>query len=113
MAVVGTLGARFTYRLVTEAVDLERNHADRVRDLTAFSPAPKPSGQFAGVSARTAMSTPLHWLEAMRSGLWVTISLLYFGSIGCGCPAGNFVVPARNVTGDLRWQSGDATETLD
>jgi hypothetical protein len=30
----------------------------------------------------------------------------------CGCPAGNAVVAARSVAGDLRWQSADGTEVL-
>jgi hypothetical protein len=39
--------------------------------------------------------------------------LLSVGLSACGCPAGNGVVAARTVAGDLRWQSPDDTEVLD
>ena len=45
--------------------------------------------------------------------LSLTLSLLSVGSASCGCPEGNIVVPSRNVTGDLRWRSGDAALSLD
>lgn len=48
-----------------------------------------------------------------RLMLSLMLCLLSVGSAACGCPEGNIVVPSRNVTGDLRWRSGDATLSLD
>jgi hypothetical protein len=48
-----------------------------------------------------------------RLMLWLMLSLPSVGSVACGCPEGNIVMPSRNVTGDLRWRAGDATLSLD
>lgn len=55
----------------------------------------------------------MHSCEVMRTHL-VLVSLLFsVGLVACGCPAGNAVVAARTVAGDLRWQSADDAEVLD
>jgi hypothetical protein len=49
----------------------------------------------------------------MRATRWLMVCLLSVVSVGCGCPSGNSVEAERNVSGLLRWQSGDQAQIFD